>query len=152
MRQRRDRAVDFAERPTERSLPMKNIIRVMVAAAALASAVPAYAQGGGGGGGGMQMSPADRAARQKEMLFKDITLTAAQSAKIDTIMLQAGAKQQGAMMAARNGGGDMASMRESMQKMNAERNDALKALLTDEQKKKFDENVAAMPQGRRGGL
>ena len=152
MRQRRDRAVDSAERPTERSRPMKNTIRVMVAAAALASAVPAYAQGGGGGGGGMQMSPADRAARQKEMLFKDITLTAAQSAKIDTIMLQAGAKQQGAMMAARNGGGDMASMRESMQKMNAERNDALKALLTDEQKKKFDENVAAMPQGRRGGL
>ena len=131
---------------------MKNTIRVIVAAAALASAVPAYAQGGGGGGGGMQMSPADRAARQKEMLFKDITLTAAQSAKVDTIMLQAGAKQQGAMMAARNGGGDMASMRESMQKMNAERNDALKALLTDEQKKKFDENVAAMPQGRRGGL
>lgn len=130
---------------------MKNTIRVIVAAAALASAVPAYAQGGGGGGG-MQMSPADRAARQKEMLFKDITLTAAQSAKVDTIMLQAGAKQQGAMMAARNGGGDMASMRESMQKMNAERNDALKALLTDEQKKKFDENVAAMPQGRRGGL
>ena len=131
---------------------MKNTIRVMVAAAALASAVPAYAQGGGGGGGGMQMSPADRAARQKEMLFKDITLTAEQSAKVDTIMLQAGAKQQGAMMAARNGGGDMASMRESMQKMNAERNDALKALFTDEQKKKFDENVAAMPQGRRGGL
>ena len=39
------------------------------------------------------------------------------------------------------------------QKMNADRNTAIKALLTDEQKKKFDENVAAMPQGRgRGGL
>ena len=48
--------------------------------------------------------------------------------------------------------GDMAAMRESMQKMNAERNEALKAELTDEQKKKFDENVAAMPQGRRGGI
>jgi len=126
---------------------------MFVAAAALAIAVPAYAQGGGGGGGGgMQMSPAERMARQKEMLFKDITLTAAQSAKIDTVMLDAGKKQQEAMMAARNGGGDMAAMRESMQKMNAERNEALKAGLTDEQKKKFDENVAAMPQGRRGGL
>ena len=151
VRQRRDRAVNPAERPTQRSLPMTNTIRMIVAAATLAIAVPAYAQGGGGGGG-MQMSPADRAVRQKEMLFKDITLTAVQSATVDTIMLQAGVKQQGAMMAARNGGGDMASMRESMQKMNAERNDALKALLTDEQKKKFDENVAAMPQGRRGGL
>jgi periplasmic protein CpxP/Spy len=132
---------------------MKNTIRMFVAAAALAIAVPAYAQGGGGGGGGgMQMSPAERMARQKEQLFKDITLTAAQSAKIDSIMLQAGTKQQEAMAAARSGGGDMAAMRESMQKLNTERNEALKAALTDEQKKKFDENVAAMPQGRRGGL
>ncbi|WP_373065272.1 hypothetical protein [Gemmatimonas sp.] len=132
---------------------MKNTIRLFVAAAALAIAVPAYAQGGGGGGaGGMQMSPAERMTRQKEMLFKDITLTAAQSATIDTVMLEAGKKQQEAMMAARNGGGDMAAMRESMQKMNAERNGALKAGLTDEQKKKFDENIAAMPQGRRGGF
>ncbi len=132
---------------------MKNTIRMFVAAATLAIAVPAYAQGGGGGGGrGMQMSPAERMTRQKEQLFKDITLTADQSAKVDTIMLQAGTKQQEAMMAARSGGGDMATMQEAMQKMNTERNDALKALLTDEQKKKFDENVAAMPQGRRGGL
>ena len=130
---------------------MKNTIRMFVTVAALAIAVPAYAQGGGGGGGGMQMSPAERMARQKEQLFKDITLTAAQSAKIDTVMLQGAAKQQEAMMAARSGGGDMAAMRESMQKMNAERNDALKAVLTDEKKKKFDENLAAMPQGRRGG-
>ena len=129
---------------------MKNTIRMFVAAAALAIAVPAYAQGGGARGG-MQMSPAERMTRQKEQLFKDITLTAAQSAKVDTIMLQGAAKQQEAMAAARSGGGDMAAMRESIQKMNTERNDALKAVLTDEQKKKFDENVAAMPQGRRGG-
>ena len=120
---------------------MKNTLRTFVAAAVLAIAVPAYAQGGGGRGG-EQMSPAERMTRQKEQLFKDITLTAAQSAKIDTIMTQAAAKQQESM----------AAMRESMQKMNTERNDALKAGLTDEQKKKFDENVAAMPQGRRGGF
>jgi hypothetical protein len=42
-------------------------------------------------------------------------------------------------------------MREQMQKMNEERNTAIKAVLTDDQKKKFDENLAAMPQGRRGG-
>jgi hypothetical protein len=46
----------------------------------------------------------------------------------------------------------MASMREQMQKMNTERNDALKALLTsDADKAKFDENLKNMPQGRRGG-
>jgi Spy/CpxP family protein refolding chaperone len=133
---------------------MKISLRVLVAAASLAVAAPLYAQGGGGGGGGgQQMSPEQRMARQKEQMFKDITLAAPVSAKIDTIMMNASKKQQEAMAAARAGGGDMAAMRESMNKMNAERNDAIKALLTDEQKKKFDENLAAMPQGRgRGGL
>jgi periplasmic protein CpxP/Spy len=132
---------------------MKISLRVLVAAASLAIAAPLYAQGGGGGGGGQQMTPEQRMARQKEQMFKDITLAAPVSAKIDTIMMNASKKQQEAMAAARAGGGDMGAMRESMNKMNAERNDAIKALLTDEQKKKFDENLAAMPQGRgRGGL
>lgn len=129
---------------------MKNTLRVIAAVAAFAIATPAFAQGGGGGGGGMRMSPAERAARQKEQLFAGITLTADQSTKIDTIMAQAGRKQMEAMQGAM-AGGDRAAMQETMQKMNAERNDALKAVLTDEQKKKFEENLAAMPQ-RRGGV
>ncbi len=126
---------------------MKNTLRVIAAVAAFAIATPAFAQGGGGGGGGMRMSPAERAARQKEQLFAGITLTADQSTKVDTIMAQAGRKQMEAMQAA---GGDRAAMMETMQKMNAERNDALKAVLTDDQKKKFEENLAAMPRGRGG--
>jgi protein CpxP len=124
---------------------MTNTLRVIAAVAAFAIATPAFAQVGGGGG--MRMSPAERAARQKEQLFAGITLTADQATKVDTIMAQAGRKQMEAMRASR---GDRAAMMETMKKMNAERNDALKAVLTDEQKKKFDENVAAMPQ-RRGG-
>ncbi|MCE2903150.1 MAG: hypothetical protein ACK6DP_05435 [Gemmatimonas sp.] len=133
---------------------MKNTLRLIAAAAVLAMAVPASAQGGMGGGmGGQQMSPEQRIARQKEMLFKDITLSADQSAKADTIMMQGMRKQMEMMQAARGGGGDMGAMREQMQKLNTDRNNALKALLTtDEQKKKFDENVANMPQGRRGGI
>lgn len=108
----------------------------------LAIAAPAYAQGGGGGGG-MGGTPEQMMARQKERLFAGITLSAEQSAKADTIMLN-GMKKMAEMRAS----GSMD--REGMQKMNAERNDAIKALLTDEQKKKFEENLAAMPQ-RRGG-
>ncbi len=132
---------------------MKHTLRLIAAAAVLAVAAPAYAQGGGGGGG-MQMSPEQRMARQKEMLFQGITLSPAQSAKADTIMMNGMRKQMEMMQAARSGGGDMASMREQMQKMNTERNDALKAILTtDADKAKFDENVKNMPQGRgRGGL
>ena len=127
---------------------MKISLRLLVVAASLAVAAPAYAQGGGGGGGGMQMTPEQRLARQKEQMFKDITLAAPVSAQIDSIMMDGQKKQA----EARSAGGDRAAMMESMQKMNTARNDAIKALLTDEQKKKFDENLAAMPQGRgRGG-
>ena len=132
---------------------MKTTLRVIAAAAALAIATPAFAQGGPPGGGMGQMSPEQRLARQKEMLFQGITLTAAQSAKADTLIMQGMQKQMEAMQAARSGGGDMGAMREQMQKMNGERNDALKALLTtDADKAKFDENVKNMPQGRRGGF
>ena len=140
--------------PPNSSPPMKNTLRLIAAAAVLAIATPAFAQGGGGGGGGMQqMTPEQFTARQKELLFKDITLSPAQGAKADTIIMTARTKQQEAMQAARSGGGDMAAMRDQMTKMNTERNAALKALLTsDADKAKFDANLAAMPQGRgRGG-
>jgi len=87
------------------------------------------------------------------MLFKDITLDAAQTTKIDAVFAESMKKQQELMQS-----GGMEAMRspegrEKMQKLNADRNDAIKAVLTADQKKKFDENVAAMPQGRpRGGL
>lgn len=130
---------------------MKNTLRLIAAAAVLAIAAPVYAQGGGGGGMG-QMSPEQRIARQKEMLFKDITLDAGQTAKIDAIFQESTKKQQelmqGGMEAMRSPEG-----REKMQKLNNDRNDAIKAVLTADQKKKFEENLAAMPQGgRRGGL
>jgi len=129
---------------------MTTTLRILAAAAALAIATPAFAQGGGMGG--MQMSPEQRIARQKEMLFQGITLSAAQSAKADTVIMAGMQKQMESMQAMRSGGGDMAGMREQMQKMNEERNAALKAILTsDADKAKFDENVKNMPQGRRGG-
>jgi Spy/CpxP family protein refolding chaperone len=134
---------------------MKTSLRIFVVAASLAVAAPLYAQGGGGGGGGgmQQMTPEQRLARTKEQLFKDITLAPAVAAKVDTILMDASKKQTEAMQAARAGGGDMAAMREQNQKMTTARNDAIKALLTDDQKKKFDENFAAIPQGRgRGGF
>lgn len=132
---------------------MKQMMRVFAAAAAMAMAAPAVvsAQGMGGGMGGGQQSPEQMLARQKERLFAGITLNEEQTKKVDSVMTAGMAKQRDMMMSMRNGGGDMAGMRESMQKMNTERNDAIKAILNDEQKKKFDENLASMPQ-RRGGI
>ncbi len=130
---------------------MKTSLRILVIAASLAIAAPVYAQGGGGGG--QQMTPEQQLARSKELLFKDITLSADVAEKVDTILVQSARKSREIMMAARSGGGDMTAAREQGAKITAERNDAIKALLTDEQKKQYDANVAAMPQGRgRGGF
>ncbi len=132
---------------------MKNMFRLITAAAMLALAVPAYAQGGGGGGGGMgRMSPEQRMAQQKEALFKGITLNAGQTAKVDSIFLDATKKQQEFMQS-----GGMEAMRspegrEKIQKLTNDRNAAIKAVLSAEQQKTFEENLANQPQmGRRPG-
>ena len=73
---------------------MKISLRMLVVAASLAVAAPLYAQGGGGGGGGRpQMTPEQQLARQKDFLFKDITLAPAVAVKADTIIMQAMRKQ-----------------------------------------------------------
>ncbi|MEI6739520.1 MAG: hypothetical protein WCK74_04330 [Gemmatimonadaceae bacterium] len=129
---------------------MKFALRMAVVAASLAVATPAFAQGGGGMGGGM--SPEQRMAQQKTRMFEGITLTAAQTAKVDSIMAGA-AKAQQEMMA-----GGMEAMRSpegraKMQAMTEERNKALKAALTADQVAIFEKNLANMPQGRgRGGF
>ena len=121
---------------------MKNPLRILVVAASLAIAAPLYAQGGGGGGGGgQQMTPEQRLARTKEMLFAGITLTPEQNTKIDTILVQASRKQQ----EARAAGLDPRSPegQAKMAEYTAERTKLIKAVLTAEQNPIFDKNLAA---------
>ena len=122
----------------------------MVALAVLCmggTATVAAAQGGGGMGGGRGRGPAiDRWISQPTA----ITLTADQQKKFDslkTAMTDEGQKLRAEMQS----GGDMADMRTKMQTMNKKYEDAVRAMLTPDQQKVFDENVAAMGRGRRGG-
>jgi Spy/CpxP family protein refolding chaperone len=94
--------------------------------------------GQGGGMGGM--------ARQNEMLYKGITLTDAQKAKIDSIQAAGRATMQGMMQS----GADMATMREQMMAMRQAQNAAIRNVLTAEQQTQFDKNLAEMPQGPGG--
>ena len=84
------------------------------------------------------------AQRMNEMLFKDITLTDAQKAQIDTIQSK-GREEQRAMM--QGGGMQDPAMREKMMEMRKKQNDAIRAILTADQQAIFDKNLAAMPQG-----
>lgn len=129
---------------------MKRTLQVVSAALLLTVAsVTAQAQGGGGGGrggrGGWEM--------QKAALLKDITLSPAVAASVDSIA-KVYTDKQAEMRAGMAQGAQMTDeQRQKMMALTPERNAAIKKLLTPEQATQFDKNVAEMPQGRgRGGL
>jgi hypothetical protein len=106
---------------------------------------PAQGKKGGRGGRGM-MSPEQRLAA----IDTAVTLTADQKPKVTAIL----EKAQTDMAAARDAAaGDRAAMMEKMQGINKQVNADIKALLTADQQKKFDDYIASQPApgGRRGG-
>ncbi len=94
--------------------------------------------GQGGGMGGM--------ARQNEMLYKGITLTDAQKAKIDSIQAAGRATMQGMMQS----GADMSAMRDQMVAMRQAQATAVRNVLTPEQQAQYDKNLAEMQQNAGG--
>ena len=108
------------------------------------STMPLLAQGGGGGGqrGGMMSPEAQQA--QLDAMTKAVGLTDAQVAKIKTINADSMKK----MADLRASGGDPADTRPKMMEIRTAQQTQIKALLTDEQKPKYDEFVASQrPMG-----
>jgi Spy/CpxP family protein refolding chaperone len=95
---------------------------------------------GGPPGGGMRGG-----ARMTEMLFKDITLTEAQVAQRDSILKVF----QSQMPAMTPGTPPSPEDRQKRMEVMAKQNEALKGILTDEQKKVFEKNLADMQAMRR---
>lgn len=91
------------------------------------------------GGHGQMPSPEARV----EQLDKALSLTEEQKTKIKDIYTKAGEEMRAAFQ--KGGGGDREAARAKMMEQMKATRDQVRALLTDEQKKKFDE----MPQ--RGG-
>lgn len=117
------------------------VIRILVTAAIMLTATTAMAQGGppGGGQGGAQ--------RAMEAMMQGITLTDAQKAKVDSIVVAA--REEGMKMrqeAQAAGGPPGPELMEKMRAVTTKRNDAIKAVLNDEQKAQFEKNLANMPQ------
>lgn len=84
---------------------------------------------------------------QAAVLFKDITLTAAQTAKRDSIVAKYREQQQ-AIRAEMQGGGDREAAMGKMRELMTKQRDEFKAILTDEQKKVFDKNFEEMQAQR----
>ena len=122
---------------------MKKMIRMAMMAAALFAVVTttAKAQGGGGGGG------RGRGANPTTILKDSLKVSDAIVAKADSIYKAYQTEVQPLMEAARGGDADAG---QKMQAARTKMNDAIKALLTDEQKAQYDKLMPA-GRGRRGG-
>jgi len=125
---------------------MKHGMRAAILAvcAAALTAAPAMAQGGGGGGGRGMMTPD----QQVERLDTALTLTADQKTSIKAI-LEASMKDQMALRDDTTLSQDdrMAKQRSIREAQTAK----IKAVLTDDQKTKYDAMMAAQRQRGPGG-
>jgi len=90
-------------------------------------------------------TPEERAKRQTETLVKELSLTKEQEAKVLEINLKYAQPKEDAST-------DRDKRREEMRKSMEERHNAIKEILTDEQKEKFDKHIkeAQSKQPRRG--
>ena len=116
----------------------------------LAVNVAAFAQQGGGNGG-QRRTVEERVKATLERLTTELQLNKDQVTKLDTVFTKSYKDMQKMREEAQAGGGRMD--REAFQKMNAERDEKVKAILTEEQFKKYKEQMEAMRQrgGNRGG-
>lgn len=88
-------------------------------------------------------TPEERAKKQTEALVKELGLTDEQKEKVYDINLKyAQPNEELAKM-------DREKRREAFQKIQKEKDDAIKAVLTDEQKKKYDEYQKGMQERMR---
>lgn len=125
---------------------MKKQIMLLLAFV-LALNICAFAQQGGG----QRMSPEERSKAQVERLTKELSLSKEQASKLDTVFLESNKAMQKMREDARNNGGSFD--RAAFEKYNAERDAKVKAVLTEEQYKKYEAQQAEQRQRmqNRGG-
>ncbi len=85
--------------------------------------------------------------RPRQLLFKDITLTPEQQARVDSIRMHYRAQ----MPAFTPGSPRDSATRERVRSLFHHELDDIRAVLTTDQQKVFDKNVAQMREGRREG-
>ena len=106
-------------------------------------AAPAFAQGqGGGGGGGRMMGPP----KSGQGLFKDITLTADQQKRIDSVWKSNEPMREQMRSQMEKGQRPDSAMRQHMMQMREQTNKTYRSILTADQQKTFDKNVAEMKE------
>ena len=122
----------------------------LLLAIAITGAFAVQAQGGGGGF--QRRTPEERLKLVKEKLV-DLKLNADQTTKSDSTFIEYFRAQSKMMEDMRAGGGapDRDAIREKMQKMSAERDEKLKKIFTEDQFKKWKDEIEPSMRPQRGG-
>src|SRR5262245_7757969 len=124
-------------------------MKKVVLAVALLIGVVSLSKAQGGGGQGRNMgTPEERAARSLAQLPEDLKLSDAQKASITAIYLAQNKKTDSLRTAAN---GDFASIMPKFQEMRTATDQKIGAVMTDEQKPKYEAYLKNRPQFGRGG-
>ena len=126
---------------------------IFLLAIAITGVLAVQAQGGGPGGGGFQRrTPEERLKMVKEKLT-DLKLDKDQTTKSDSVFLDYYKAQDKVFedMRAAGGAPDRDAMREKMQKLAAERDEKLKKIFTEDQFKKWKDEIEPTTRPQRGG-
>lgn len=123
------------------------ILRMTAIGAALLVAAAPVAYGQGGQEPARARSGARGANRMMEMMFNGITLTDAQKAQIDSISTS----YRSQMPAMQRGSAPDPSARQQRRELMQKEQADIRNVLTPDQQKVFDKNMASMRGRRRGG-
>jgi len=105
---------------------------------------------GGGGGGRPQMNPEEMLKRQTQRLVEDLKLNKDQEAKVNAINKKYADKNPGGWQKMRDASDEeRTKLRDEMRKVNEEKNKEIKALLTADQVKLFDEMQKKRDEARK---
>lgn len=115
----------------------------------LFAGLTSFAQAQPPGGGQWNRTPEERAKMQAERVAKELSLEKSKQAELETIYLETFKAQQKTMTEAREKG--ERPSRETMEKLNTDRDEKLKKALTEEQFKKLKEAEEKMRQQRGQG-
>ena len=124
---------------------------ILLLAIAITGVLAVQAQGGGGGGF-QRRTPEERLKMTKEKLA-DLKLDKDQTTKSDSVFMDHFRAQDKMFeeMRAAGGSGDRDAMREKMQKLAADRDEKLKKIFTEDQFKKWKDEIEPALRPQRGG-
>jgi protein CpxP len=144
--------IQFQQNNSEIKITTMKKSIILAAFAVLIGVFSAQAQGGNGGGGGFQRRTVEERVKSVMEKLGDLKLDKDQTTRTDSAFSEFYRAQDKAMQEMRAAGQpDREKMRETRQKLEADRDEKLKKIFTEAQFKKWKDEIEATTRPQRGG-